>query len=375
LNNGVPIVDLFCGAGGFSVGAALAGGDVRAMVDIDAVACQTLKRNSLLHSGHVLETDVHGLDGVSLRRIAGVSRYDPLVIVGGAPCQPFSKAAYWTDPGDEARYRRERARGLKSKRSRGVLRARPDSRRSLVGEFWRLVSESQASAFVFENVPSILHPRNRVDLDALLRTAESERFKTTTVIASAVEFGVPQKRTRVFVIGIRRHTPQPPLPTHSAGKDAELYRKPAITAAEAVMSFADRKYFEPEEVVTGRWARHLRTVPPGWNYKAHTAWGGHRRPTFETETRFWNFLLKLHPERPSWTIAANPGPWTGPFHWDSRRLRIPELAALQGFPPGYQFEGTRRERVRQIGNAVPPPLAQKMVEAVLPVLTGSPYRQ
>jgi DNA (cytosine-5)-methyltransferase 1 len=375
LNNGVPIIDLFCGAGGFSVGAALAGGDVRVMVDVDTIACQTLRRNSFFHSGHVFETDVHELDGASLRRIANISRHDPLVVVGGAPCQPFSKAAYWTDPGDEARYRRERALGLKSKRSRRVLKARPDSRRSLVGEFWRLVSESRAAAFVFENVPSILHPRNRVDLNALLRAAESERFKTTTLVASAVEFGVPQKRTRVFVIGIRRHAPQPPLPTHSAGKSAELYRKPAVTAAEAIMPFADRKYFEPEEVVAGRWANHLKTVPPGWNYKAHTAWGGHRHPTFETETRFWNFLLKLHPEMPSWTIAANPGPWTGPFHWDSRRLRTPELAALQGFPPGYHFEGNRRERVRQIGNAVPPPLAQKMVEAVLAGLTGSQFRQ
>ena len=90
------------------------------------------------------------------------------------------------------------------------------------------------------------------------------------------------------------------------------------------------------------------------NYKALTAWAGHPKPLFEAETRFWNFLLKLSPEMPSWTIASQPGPWTGPFHWENRRLTTDELAAIQGFPKGFQFFGSRRERVRQIGNAVPP---------------------
>jgi DNA (cytosine-5)-methyltransferase 1 len=146
--------------------------------------------------------------------------------------------------------------------------------------------------------------------------------------------------------------------------------RPAVTANEAIRAYAGRKYAEPEEIVRGRWAEHLRTVPPGWNYKAHTAWGGHPNPTFETETRFWSFLLKLHPDRPSWTVSANPGPWVGPFHWRSRRLRTVELAAIQGFPAGYRFTGNRRSRVRQIGNAVPPPLARTMIEATVTALTG-----
>ena len=100
-------------------------------------------------------------------------------------------------------------------------------------------------------------------------------------------------------------------------------------------------FVEPEEVVRGA-GRSTRAVPPGWNYKPHTAWAGHPNPTFVTETRFWNFLLKLSPDLPSWTIPASPGPWTGPFHWESRRLRTPELAALQGFPDGYVFAGSRR---------------------------------
>ena len=156
-----------------------------------------------------------------------------------------------------------------------------------------------------------------------------------------------------------------PRPTHTVQKVGIPPYEPIVTAGEVLAEYASDKYFEPEEVVQGRWAEHLREVPPGWNYKAHTAWAGHPRPTFETETRFWSFLLKLAKGRPSWTIAASPGPWTGPFHWDSRRLRTPELAALQGFPHNYVVRGPRRDRVRQIGNAVPVPLAKALVRSLL----------
>jgi DNA (cytosine-5)-methyltransferase 1 len=164
--------------------------------------------------------------------------------------------------------------------------------------------------------------------------------------------------------------PATPEPTHGPWPDPSEARLPATTCGPALAPFAAPEFFEPEEVVEGRWAAHFREIPPGWNYKHHTAWAGHASPSFVTETRFWNFLLKLHPDQPAWTIAANPGPWTGPFHWDNRRLRTPEFAALQGFPAGYGFLGTRRERVRQIGNAVPPPLAAAMVRALLKTLAS-----
>jgi DNA (cytosine-5)-methyltransferase 1 len=232
-----------------------------------------------------------------------------------------------------------------------------------VEEFWRLIFESNADGFVFENVPSIKHPRNRPVLDGFCRAAESAGYYVTQVTANAAEYGVAQTRERVFVLGAKRGKPCAPKPSHTL-KDIRGLR-PALTAGDALQGFDRPEFFEAEELITGRWAEHLRTVPPGWNYKAHTAWAGHPNPTFETETRFWNFLLKLSPDRPSWTIAASPGPWTGPFHWTSRRLRTVELAALQGFPEEYRFAGSRRDRVRQLGNAVPPPLARRMVESVL----------
>ena len=98
------------------------------------------------------------------------------------------------------------------------------------------------------------------------------------------------------------------------------------------------------------------------NYKALTAWYGYENPKFVADKRFWSFLLKLSPDKPSWTITAQPGPWVGPFHWDNRRWRVPEIAAIQSFPTGYRFYGSRRSVQKQIGNAVPSLMGQAMVE-------------
>ena len=357
-----PVIDLFAGAGGFSIGATDAGCEVRVSVEIDRIACKTLRANGSFH-GAVLETDVTDITGIDLRAAAQLAPGDPLIIVGGAPCQPFSKAAYWVEVGEESRYRQARATGISMERPLAPTEARPDARRTLIEEFWRLIFEADADGFVFENVPSIKHPRNRPVLDGFRRAAETAGYLVTEVTANAAEHGVAQTRERVFLLGSKRGLPVAPLPTHTL--KGELGRPLAITAGEALGGLDLPEFFEPEEVIVGRWADHLGAVPPGWNYKAHTAWGGHPNPTFVTETRFWNFLLKLSPDRPSWTIAASPGPWTGPFHWTNRRLRTVEMGALQGFPRGYQIIGNRRDRVRQLGNAVPPPLAKRMVEAVL----------
>jgi DNA (cytosine-5)-methyltransferase 1 len=74
---------------------------------------------------------------------------------------------------------------------------------------------------------------------------------------------------------------------------------------------------------------------------------------------------------PAWTIQARPGPYTGPFHWRNRRLRIEEIKRLQAFPDDYQIYGDRREAQRQLGEAVPPLLAQRIGEAIRQQLSGS----
>jgi len=366
--NRIKVIDLFAGAGGLGVGAVDAGAYVAASVELDSTACETLRANSAIH-GVVLECDVSGLDGSTLRAAANISQDDVLIVVGGPPCQPFSKAAYWTDEGTDAAYRRARSLGMAAERPAAKTTAKKDARRDLVKEFWRLVVETNADGFVFENVPSIKHPRNKPVYDSFVRRARKDGFKLRELHVKAIEFGVPQARERVVVLGSRQAVPPVPLPTHSLDPESGLL--PVVSAGSALEEFSGQEFHEPEEVISGRWADHLRAVPPGGNYKAHTSWAGHPNPTFVAETRFWNFLLKLSPDRPSWTIPASPGPWTGPFHWDSRRLRTVELAALQGFPKEYVIKGSRRERVRQMGNAVPVPVAKAVVESVISTLKAS----
>ena len=363
---GVAVIDLFAGAGGLTVATEMADCETRLMVELDPVCCDTLRRNH--DPNRVLWGDVERLRGATLRRKSGLTRSEPLIVVGGAPCQPFSKAAYWTDPGDDSRYRRARAAGKKLEKPQPILNARKDERRSLILEFERIVRESKAAGFVFENVPSILHPRNKRDFFAFRRRLEQAGYFTTLVKANATHYGVAQCRHRVFLLGAKAALPNEPPRTHSP--DPEDGLQPIVTAGEVLKPYSRAVFSEPEEQVSGRWLSALREIPPGSNYKALTAWAGHPEPLFEAETRFWNFLLKLSPTAPSWTLAASPGPWTGPFHWKSRRLRIVEMAALQNFPSDYHFEGSRRAQIRQIGNAAPPLMASAMIRSVVKAIGG-----
>jgi DNA (cytosine-5)-methyltransferase 1 len=360
----VTVVDLFAGAGGFRQAAHLADTAPRISVELDEACCKTLQANEPRGDHLVLNEDVRRLTGQELRKEARLKKRDPLIVVGGPPCQPFSKASYWTDPGDDSAYRRKRANGQVAVKPKPITRPKADSRRSLLEEFARLVRESNADAFVMENVRSLLHPRNMSTFQEIVRTFEQDGFECTVVKADASNYGVPQRRQRVFVLGSRRGQPLAPAITHRSGRNdpQELPQVPSV--GPVISRYRFKKYREEGEEVSGRWADALREIPPGWNYKYLTDWADHPIPLFIAETRFWNFLLKLAPDAPSWTINANPGPWVGPFHWDSRRLRTPELAAIQTFPHGYEFVGTRRERVRQIGNAVPPKMAAMMISAV-----------
>jgi site-specific DNA-cytosine methylase len=80
----------------------------------------------------------------------------------------------------------------------------------------------------------------------------------------------------------------------------------------------------------------------------------------------WSFLLKLDPNKPAPTIQAQPGPYVGPFHWDNRRLRVGEVKRLFGFPDDFDLVGSRGSVQAQLGNCVPPPLAQQVVATLAP---------
>ena len=356
---GYPIVSVFSGAGGLDLGAEDAGGRVRVAVEPDQLCAQTLHANRrFFPESTPLERRIEGLSIDELLASARLRTGDAALLIGGPPCQPFSKSGYWLG---------ERRPGL------------ADPRAELVDEYVRVLRGVRPAGFVLENVPSLVHPAHADVFEGILEGARSAGYAVSWWRLHAAEFGVPQTRPRVVVAGLRgAHPPTPPRPSHwwrEADRTRVRGLKAPETAGRWIAHLDKEPYWEPEEAIRGRWAAHLLEVPPGWNYKWHTEWAGHPDPTWVTEKMFWTFLLKLSPNRPSWTIQASPGPWTGPFHWSNRRLRTQELAALQTFPPTYAFAGARRARIRQIGNAVPPLLASKVIASLLRDITGGPVRR
>jgi DNA (cytosine-5)-methyltransferase 1 len=228
-----------------------------------------------------------------------------------------------------------------------------------------------------ENVYGLAYRnQNRPVLNRFLAGVRAAGYAVDYQILLAADFGVPQLRQRMFCVGVRHDLLDIPpdfwrfnwpVPTHSGphetrtGWDESL--RPHVTAGEALTGLAD-DLPEPEENVDGTYAEELRAVPPGDNYLFWTAERGHPAPRFKWRSRYWSFLLKLSPDRPSPTIQGQPGPWVGPFHWESRRLRVAELKRLMTFPDDFVVLGSRRDQQLQLGNAVPPQLAAVVTRAV-----------
>jgi DNA (cytosine-5)-methyltransferase 1 len=159
-------------------------------------------------------------------------------------------------------------------------------------------------------------------------------------------------RERVFVVAHRLgRTLTLPQPTHGPKSSR---KRPYLTAWDAI---GDLDGDIPELAMQGRWAGLLPSIPEGSNYLWHTPGKG-GKPLFGWRTKYWSFLLKLAKGLPAWTISASPGPAAGPFHWRNRLLSDRELCRLQTFPDSYKISGNRRAVQRQIGNAVPPALAE-----------------
>jgi len=344
-DNNVIAVSLFSGGGGLDIASFMAGVPVAVSTDFDSDCIETLKQNHLFERTEIIEGDIRKIDSNLLGDAAKKMNYKRLIVIGGAPCQPFSKAGYWV--GNDIR--------------KGV----DDPRAGLIDEYLRIIIDLQPDGFIFENVESLKHPTNKIVIEHFIDIIEETGYSYKIIHANALDYGVPQKRKRLFIIGTKgKFKKEEPQKTHC---QPELSEKaglaPYVSVGEIISSYDKPEYFEQNEVTKGgTYHEDLCQVPPGQNYKALTAWAGYENPKFVADKRFWSFLLKLSPDKPSWTITAQPGPWVGPFHWDNRRLRVPEIAAIQTFPHDYKFYGTRSSVQKQIGNAVPPLMGKAMIE-------------
>lgn len=212
-------------------------------------------------------------------------------------------------------------------------------------------------------MPGFVFRPHREAFDFLEESSKKLGYEITFRVVNAANYGVPQIRERFICVGVRRGLEKFEFPKEGfseSGGAGKIWR----TAGE-VLNDLDNPLPEDEKMAAG--SRHkdlLKIVPPGENYLYFTKERGYPKPIFKWRSRYWSFLLKLSPQKPSWTIQASHSNNMGPFHWRSRFLRISEIKRIQTFPDSYKITGKFRDQWRQIGNAVPPLLAQVIAAEV-----------
>jgi DNA (cytosine-5)-methyltransferase 1 len=362
------VIDLFSGTGGFSLGAARAGFDVRCAVEIDyhALKAHQLNFPNSLH----LDQDISLLKGTALKKFAGITNGDLAGLVGGPPCQGFSCI------------------GRNSSR---------DSRNRLFDHFFRLVHETMPKFFVAENVPGILAKRNSGIRERALNRVEKEYVLLPPITVAANEWGAPTSRTRIFFIGYRKNEmdgldTRNFVPSPNIGK---VLVKDALKGLPKKVSEDWRTEADGWRIVKtdgkGFYAERLHGhVPPGvGDSRALERLRRERRASGFLGTVHSKSILKRYGKVPPGTrdpisrspkldpngfcptLRAGTGLDAGrfqavrPLHPTENRVITPrEAARLQGFPDWYQFSDTRWHSFRLIGNSVSPIVAERVLTAV-----------
>jgi DNA (cytosine-5)-methyltransferase 1 len=355
-------ISLFSGIGGLDFGFEAAGFDTRVALELDKTSCRTIRLN---RDWTVIEDDINKVTSADVLKAAKLKVGEADMLIGGPPCQPFSKAGYW---------------------ARGDSLRLDDPRADTLTGYLRILRDAQPRAFLLENVYGLAYAGKDEGLRHILDGIEQinrevgTNYKVTWRVVNCAEYGVPQVRERVFLVGSRDgrefHFPET---THAKPSllEGDLFatKQPYRTAWDAIGDLP-RPPAEEIEVLRpgGRWGDLLPSIPEGENYLWHTSRGG-GEPLFGWRTRYWSFLLKLSKRLPSWTVQAQPGSAIGPFHWDSRRLTFEELCRLQTFPDGLTVDCGRTEMQRMLGNAVPSHVAEVLARAIRRQLLDAPTRK
>jgi DNA (cytosine-5)-methyltransferase 1 len=356
-------VSLFSGAGGLDLGIESAGFRTTVAVEWDEDAASTMEKNAGTYFpalNEVVRADLYPLatgtnEGITTRDILRAGgfkgRQRPDLLVGGPPCVAFSKSGFWLD------WKRD-----------GI-----DPAASLLQAYTRVLAEAKPRYFLLENVYALTfnNRASRPAFERLLREIKTAGYRFRCEVLNSADYGIPQLRPRLFIVGAAKGETLPDLPPPTHHGDWERRRTSGgpmrhVTAGDALQGLETEA--EPEEVVRGKWGDLLPEIPPGDNYLYFTAERGHPNPVFVWRSRYWSFLLKLNPDRPAPTIQAQPGPNVGPFHWESRRLRVPELKRLFMLPDDFAFIGSRSSIQSQIGNSVPPRLAHRVAQCIAAVM-------
>jgi DNA (cytosine-5)-methyltransferase 1 len=337
-------IDLFCGAGGLSLGFANAGVKILAGIDNDLSALETFKEN--FPKSMAISYDLSNIDDGLIRQFGDVD-----IMLGGPPCQGFSIAG---------------------------KRNSDDPRNLLFQSYLELVEKISPSVVVIENVPNILSMEGGKFTKNIVKGLENIGFTVEICKLNSAEFGVPQNRKRVFFIAsktlkfdiadLNKKKIDTKLTTYDALSDLPLLEN-HLGENEMLYSV---NYLNSYQKVMRKNATKLRNhiavdhkpktkmiismVPDGGNYKD--------LPIEYQGTRKVNIAwTRMNSKKPCFTIDAGHNHH---FHYKANRVpTVRECARIQSFPDDFTFLGKRTNQYKQVGNAVPPILAKKIAESIL----------
>jgi DNA (cytosine-5)-methyltransferase 1 len=329
----LPMIDLFAGAGGLSLGLSRAGLSVLGAIEQDPDACASF---ASLHRG--TEIEAGSIEEISFRPYRG----QVALLAGGPPCQPFSNGGKRQGKGDP---------------------------RNGFPEFLRAITEVQPDAVLIENVPGLASGKRRVYFGSLIRSLRARRYAVTWMVLNAAEYGVPQKRSRLFIVGSRKGRFEFPPPTHGGGAGRAYVRSGSVLNPQVIDGPANHS------IVTYARNPDIRPRP----YDGHLFNGGGRAidldapaPTIlasagGNKTPFIDMVGVV----PAYHrhLLAGGAPRTGRVE-GARRITVNEAAALQTFPRSARFAGPRSKQYTLIGNAVPPRLARAVGRGLARHLAG-----
>jgi DNA (cytosine-5)-methyltransferase 1 len=359
-----PHISLFSGAMGLDIGLEQAGFSTVAAVEIDKAARETIRLNMQCLSHKIsIFNDVTTITEADILAATGLKRGEITLVSGGPPCQPFSTAG-----------------------KRATL---GDPRGSLFRDFLRLVDGLQPRFFVMENVRGLLSApiahRPHAERAGVLTTEEQagsafavilEEFERIGYhfcygLLDAADFGVPQIRKRVIIIGSRDNEAiSLPKATHSNSSS----KLPAWRTLRDALTGLNDPQSRFQSYSSAR-LRFLQLVPAGGNWRSlpqelvAEAMGG----AYLSGGGKVGFYRRLAWDKPSPTVTTSPAQKaTDMCHPDELRpISVREAARIQGFPDHWHFAGSVSDQYKQIGNAVPVGLGYAIGQSLMQTITGS----
>ena len=332
------VVSMFTGAGGMDEGFKAAGFHVEACMDIEEWACDTLRENesaTKIIGPPEYSGDIKKISPQEFSKITNLSKGEIDVLIGGPPCQPFSQAASQRFVSGDERFKRK---GF-SDQEKGTL----------LFDFANYIKWFKPKVFVLENVPGLLTLDDGEQLRAVLKELEDLGYShTTPQTVNAANYGVPQYRERLIVWGTleKDATPKMPKETHSKG---DIFTEPHNTVSSVLTDIPKNCINHTLRAHKDESVARYRTLDFGQREKQGR-------------------VDRLDPYKPSKTVIAGGMKGGGRSHlhpFIARTLSVRECARLQTFPDNFIFKGSMARQFTQVGNAVPPLLAEHFAREIL----------